>query len=276
MQLPIDPALPFFAYGALRPGKLSYFRIQPFVECAKETVAPGDMYVRDGLLIADQAGRSEISGHLLHFQQSRNMEAYKAICDLEPSSQYRWGTVNTTEGNANILWGVSPRKGSVALDFKWSSWDDPLFTTALAVVKEQLQTYAEWEKEGKNSFHLQMAYLLLWTSIERYASLRYHLKRDATDKVIKVAAEHAFASKLQEVVKEKRSIQRADDPTKKIELDPYKPEKAILYYYQVRSNMVHRGKGMPKDHTIVRSSCCELLAIFDHLLFDARAKSESV
>lgn len=273
MELPNDLALPLFAYGALKRGELSFFRIKPYVKQAKQCVAGGSMFLRDGLLIASKTGTSEINGDLLRFDTQRVQEAYQAICDLEPSEQYRWGTVIVDDTSANILWGRSPCKGSVALDFAWSSWNDPLFTTALDVVQEQVDTHKAWEETFKNTFHVQMAYLLLWTSIERYASLRYHLRHDATNKVKKVATEPAFSTKLLELVTVKRSVQRADEPTRKIELDPNHPCEAMKYYYQVRSNMVHRGKGMPRDHDIVLFSCNELLQIFRHTLGVAKTEA---
>lgn len=273
MELPNDLALPLFAYGALRPGELCYFRIKPYVEHAKRCSARGRTFVRDGLLIASESGDSTINGDLLQFGTQMMRSAYQAICDLEPSKQYQWGTVIVDGASANILWGKSPTKGSVALDFDWSSWNDPLFTTALDVVQEEAETHKTWEWTYKNTFHLQMAYLLLWTSIERYASLRYHLKHDATDKVNKVATELAFSTKLLELVTVKRSVQRADEPMKRVELDPNNPCEAMKYYYQVRSNMVHRGKGMPKDHDIVLSSCNELLKIFRHTLGVAKTEA---
>lgn len=142
MQLPENPTLPLFAYGALQPGEVSFFRIRAFVEASRSRSVRGSTLVRDGLLIADEAGNSRVNGHLLSFHAEKCEAAYSAICDLEPSKQYRWGTVQIEGSMANILWGKSPRKGSVELDFDWSSWDDPLFTTALEVVQGQLDQFS--------------------------------------------------------------------------------------------------------------------------------------
>lgn len=274
MQPPCDLSLPFFSYGTLMPNEISYFRIKPFVERFKEGSVRGALFVRDGLLVADERGDSTIRGYLLKFKSGCELAAYQSIDDLEPSAQYRWGLTKVDGADANILWGCRPRKGSIELDFDWSSWDDPLFTTALDVVQELLDKHSAWDWNCENSFYLQMAYLLLWTSIERYASLRYHLKDKATGKVEKIAEEPTFASKLQELVLEKRHVQRVDFPERKTELDPNDPKKAIRYYYQIRSNLIHRGKGMPNDHRIIFLGCSELLEIFRHLLSAARADAE--
>jgi hypothetical protein len=52
-------------------------------------------------------------------------------------------------------------------------------------------------------------------------------------------------------------------------LDPESPEKAVDYYYQVRSNITHRGKGVGRDYNLLRDSLAELLPIFREVLREA-------
>ena len=60
---------------------------------------------------------------------------------------------------------------------------------------------------------------------------------------------------------------RADRPTDSAErLDPADPLGSIDYYYQVRSNIVHRGKSVHDDLALVRESLSELEAIFKDVL----------
>lgn len=118
----------------------------------------------------------------------------------------------------------------------------------------------------KPLFRLQMAYLLLWSSIERYVSLRYHLGDKVTEKVGQLAHEPAFGECLPRYVKGRREVYRTDQPTKREVLDPKSPEKAVRYYYQVRSNVTHRGKGVARDYELLRYSLAELLAIFRGVL----------
>lgn len=151
-----------------------------------------------------------------------------------------------------------------------NGWNDPLFTAALDVVGETLnsQTF-DWNL--KPLFRLQMAYLLLWSSIERYVSLRYDLGGDhATAKILRLAREQAFASSLLEHVKERREIYRADRPSEKLVLDHESPEKALRYFYQLRSNITHRGKGVVRDYGRIRESLEELLSIFRDVLTAAQ------
>ena len=42
--------------------------------------------------------------------------------------------------------------------------------------------------------------------------------------------------------------------------------KSVAYYYQVRSNITHRGKGAVRDYDMLRDSLTELLPIFREVL----------
>lgn len=115
-----------------------------------------------------------------------------------------------------------------------------------------------------------MAYLLLWSSIERYVSLRYHLGKDVTRKIEQLAREAAFASSLLVHVRQPREIYRADRPDQKEVLDPRRPEKALRYFYQLRSNLTHRGKAVFRDYDRISYSLGELLPIFRDVFAAAR------
>ena len=123
-----------------------------------------------------------------------------------------------------------------------------------------------------------MAYLLLWSSIERYVSLRYHLGDRVAEKVKQLAHETAFAESLAQHVKNVREVYRADRPSEKEVLDPHRPERAVRYYYQVRSNITHRGKAVVRDYERVHNSLAELFPTFKNVLkasqSEARVASE--
>ena len=260
-------ALPFFAYGLFRPGELGFLRLKSFVTSCQPAVVSGELLVRDGLPIADPEGKGAVHGYLLHFDSSAGASAYRRIIEIEPDRQYRWGETVVDGVRANILWGKSPRKGSVLLHAEeWEGKKDPLLTSALDVVEETLHHSAGFEWDLKPLFRLQMAYLLLWSSIERYVSLRYHLGDKVSEKVSHLAEEPSFASALAEQVSEPRYVYRADRPTVRVNLDPRQPQSSLKYYYQIRSNITHRGKGVHQDHERMRHSLSELLEIFRRVL----------
>jgi hypothetical protein len=259
--------LPFFAYGVFRKGELGFLSISDLVSGVVEPCfVRGSLLLRDGLPIMDPTGHSDVPGSLISFREGLEKEAYGRINRLEPDRQYRWQETNAQGVRCNYLVGRSPRKGSVPADEGWNGRNDPLFTTALEVVRETLEAEADFEWDLKPMFRLQMAYLLLWSSIERYASLRYHLGDRAADKVMQIADDPKFGQLLKRMVTRTHRIQRADRPQDHYELTPGDAKKSLNYYYQIRSNITHRGKGVVRDHEIVRDSLKELLEIFSELL----------
>ncbi|QDV37682.1 hypothetical protein [Tautonia plasticadhaerens] len=115
-------------------------------------------------------------------------------------------------------------------------------------------------------FRLQMAYMLLWCSIERFVSFKYHLGDRVAEKVFKLADDPAFIDALRSRVSGRREVYRSDDPGKKEVLDRDRPKKALGYYYQIRSNITHRGKTAVRDYEMLLGSLTELLDIFKAVL----------
>lgn len=263
----MDINRPFFAYGLFRPGQLGFFQLRELVaETTDGVQVRGSLLLRDGLPIIDLEGQGRVNGALLRFRGTDVAEAYDRISAMEPERHYRWHEAKVLKINVNVLVGRSPKKGSVPCeDEEWDGWSDPLFTAALDVVEETLQSQ-DFDWDLKPLFRLQMAYLLLWSSIERYVSLRYHLGDRVTEKVNQLAREPAFTLGLKKRIKWVREVYRADRPTQKEVLDPKSPEKSIRYYYQIRSNITHRGKGAFNDYDRVRYSLAELLPTFREVL----------
>lgn len=276
MTGPNDSNLPFFAYGVFRKGELGFLSISELVDKVVEPVSvKGGLLLRDGLPIIDPQGDSSVPGSMITFKEGHQREAYERINRLEPDRQYRWEETSTQRIQCNYLVGRSPRKGSVPADEGWNGKNDPLFTAALEVVQESLKAHADFDWNLKPMFRLQMAYLLLWSSIERYASLRYHLGNRAIEKVMQITDDLQFAQLLKQRVSRKHRVQRADQPQDHYELDPDDPKKSLNYYYQIRSNITHRGKGVVRDHEIVRDSLKELVEIFTDLLRTAFESSSN-
>lgn len=237
MSLP-GSDLPFFAYGIFRPGQLGFLRLREFVRRIEPDCAiGGTLRERDGLPIIDEEGRDIVKGSLLVFDKQKARNAYLSIAKIEPAKHYRWGVGRVRIGKdikeANVLFGKSPKKGSNRLEEpSWDGKKDPLFTSALGVVEEILEQNKRFEADLKPLFRLQMAYLLLWSAIERYVSLRYHLGNKVNEKVNQMANEEAFAVGLQKWVSGTREVYRADEPGEKASLDPSNPKKSLDYYYR--------------------------------------------
>ncbi len=286
-MLPSDTSLPFFAYGFLKPGEIAYPRIRKFVEePAIEATVEGTLWLRDGLLFlnlprhqrsARVSARLPVRGSLLRFVPPRALAAYEAISALEPQDVYRWQTVGvdteTGREDANVLVGRRPDRGGAEewSGGEWRSIDDPLFREALLEVERIAgESRPDNPEDLGMFFRKQMAYLLLWSSIERYVSLRYKIGgNDVLAKIHRLAGEDAFRDALREVVRdseEPRVVHRASDPEDRVKLDPDNPRRSIDYYYQVRSNMAHRGKAAIRDRQIVGDALSELLEIHKRVL----------
>ena len=109
-----------------------------------------------------------------------------------------------------------------------------------------------------------MAYLFLWTIIERYASLSYGPALKPEQKVEEFGEEHAFEQALKRVVirKSKKPLYDSQDPEMDAAyLDPASSASSVKYYRRVRNNLTHRGKGAWNDCEIVRCSLLELQEI---------------
>ena len=277
MELPKNLGLPFFAYGIFKPGELGYLRIKNLVINHKQTWVKGDLRLRDGLPLADLGGYERLMGYLINFEKDSYERAYNEILDKEPKHQYRWDTVKAgdEQDEVNILAGKRPQRGSVLPDDQYFiGKDDPLFKEAFELIHETIENSHDSYKEF---FKLQMSYLLLWTIIERYVTIRYDLgRRTILDKIKSLEDDDHFLTELRSNVSRKDTIYNTKDPKKKETLDPQAPEKCIKYYYQVRSNITHRGKAHHKDYRKLRESISELLHIMQSTIENAFKESESI
>lgn len=179
MELPKDTSLPFFAYGLFEPGQLAFYKIHDLVNTYYPVSVKGRLRERDGLPIFQESDFSRISGVLINFKDDVGTKAYGRIASFEPERYYRWEEVFTIDKElCNALIGIKPDKGTSDYEGRYDGKKDPYFSVALEEIKSILK---ESKRENiindpKPFFRLQMAYMLLWTSIERYVGMRYNLK----------------------------------------------------------------------------------------------------
>lgn len=271
MNPPEQLNLPFFAYGIFKPGQLCFSRIKNLVERTIEGTVKGTLKERDGIPLLVNSNSSQVKGCLIYFHDNRGHEAYQRIMEIEPDEVYRWDTIKVNgEIDANVLLGKRELRGSFDLEGQeeWDGKNDLYFKQGLKEIEEILQNNTMFDWDLRSLLRLQMAYTLLWSAIERYASLKYHLGENPTDKIKQIAKEKCFADSLKKNVKNKREVFRTTDLVK-YTLDPNNPKGSIDYYYQVRSNAIHRGKTAVRDFDTMKNSLRELLAIFKDVLGEA-------
>ena len=100
--------------------------------------------------------------------------------------------------------------------------------------------------------------------------LNFHLGRGVMQKVWHIADESTFKKEVAALPDNGGSwVYRANEPGKKALFLPTDPKKSLDYYYQIRSNMAHRGKAEYGDFYRVHKALSELLPIFRKMLDDA-------
>ena len=268
MEPPRDTQLPFFSYGIFKPGELGHHQLREFIEDRKSCSISGRLNIRDGLPLMDSDGGRTVTGWLLFFNPGKSVEAYNKICKMEPGKQYYWKEREINGYRVNILEGKSLNKGSEEFIDRgyWTGSKDPLFTTALKLIGDILNDNRDFKEDLIPTFQLEMAYLLLWTSIERFVSFRYNIEATPDEKVSLLALDSNFKELLASTSIEDRTLFSAKDPEDKITLNRNNPKKAAKYYYQVRCNVAHRGKAIATDHHKLVMSLEELLAIYSEII----------
>lgn len=270
LKLPKNTDLPFFAYGIFKPNQIAYSRIEKYVKKHYEDEIKYKMLMRDGvpLIVSGKSRNHKTEGNLIYFKENKSKKAYKNISDTHSEKLYYWSEIKVGENKANVLMGADPDLGSTYLDVKVGNYTgnrDPFFKEAVKLAENEL--HREWKgmRDIEGFFKLQMAYMLLWASIERYCSLKYD---NYGSKVNKLSKDELFKKSLKKHVgSEERTIYSADDLTE-YTLNPEEPYESIRYYYTIRCNVVHRGKEIFNDEKMLRQSLKELLNIFNDILHE--------
>lgn len=272
MDLPENLNLPLFVYGALKPGMPAYEGLRDFLEhppTRSELV--GELFVRDGLPLLFLNNASRVHGFLLQWRPGNEQEAYRAVCSFEPRKHYQWKVVDLEGGRkANTLSVLNVNKGNPQPlhQHEWKLSDDPAFGEGLATVREvigEIGAKPEWN-DWQRFFRAQMAYLLLWSILERLSALCFGAGHDPMKRVKRLHELRGMSELLSEFVKREDSVSDSRNPEDTYKLNKENAKKCFEYYYQVRSNLSHRGKAMYNEVEKVTKSLSELFSITEAYL----------
>ncbi len=268
---PSDTNLPFFAYGIFKPGQLAYSRIKSCVKNHFEHEIDYEMLMRDGVpLITPQQNKThnKTVGNLIYFNDEEcSKKAYEIISKTHSEKLYAWEEIKVGENKANVLMGVNPDMGSYHIEGSIGNYDgrdDPYFKEAIEVVENELNDKNKRWHNINDFFKLQMSYMLLWTAVERYASLKYN---NTSSKINQLSKDALFKKSLKKHFTSKRTVYSAEN-LRDHTLDCENSYESVRYYYTVRCNVAHRGKAIHADDEIIRQSLKELLEIFKDILKD--------
>ena len=279
MNGPENLDLPFFAYGFFRPGEISFMGIKDYVFDVKPVIVKGEIKHRDGLNFYLDNQQKTVDGYLIYFHSGMGKMAYDFINSMEPNKLFTWRSGILGDVPYNVLYGKKPTKGSVENQDEFgrdSVWQDPFFTVALE--DTLLNGFVDGNPKIENLTHdkmfkLQMKYMLLWTIIERFIFLRYSFGGEVVASTKKFS-ENLF---LKEALNKfgfdnpiKRDLYATNYPKNKIRYSKDDSIKAINYYYQVRCNITHRGKGVHQDLKLLENCYTELYNILIYVLRNTR------
>jgi hypothetical protein len=262
---PSQTSLPMFVYGFLKPGELSYSIIQDLVVESKsiKTTVTGELWIRDGLPLLVETNGESIEGYLLF---PKTDEFYKKVGTFEPKSQYAWKEI--AEGKAPcrawVLVGRQHHKGGAPTrERSFSSRKDNVLLMAPSIVRQTLRhsqdiasdEEAQHDFEVRNAlsfFELQMAYMLLWSILERFTSLRYGPWLSPMAKLRSLALDNAWQQALLGVRQFVNSefdwtVYDSRGPSRPYRIAVDEPLESLKYFYQFRSNLSHRGKAIIRD-----------------------------
>lgn len=259
---PSRPDLVLAVYGAYQPGELAFRTIEPHVSRRYPAkVLDHVLVIDDGLPFAEESRGGSMEVHVLDVDTL----GYGIVSAFEPGDLYRWSTctAETRDGRqvaVNIL--VSRRSLSGHADYPhepWSSAQDPLLSAGLIAVRELVidacaaaigvvvegptQDTGYWVPVLK----LEAAYLLLWSVLERYSTLRFGAAANPERRITLLGQSEDFkqcavAAGMPPGLTVRDT--RNGKPTGATTADGVN---AYKYLRQVRHNMTHRGKAAYRE-----------------------------
>ena len=266
---PDDINKPFFAYGIFKKGQIAHFKLEPFVSEVDEEaeIENCELKMRDGFPLVSETSGFKTKGHVLSFPKTHRMQAYDAIRKSLADSLYEWGTRTVNGQEVNVLFGKNPDDGAYTLDNYNGTYNnnydcskDIFFNELIEFLKLEFGKFEnrpmDYDGDINDIFRLQMIYMMLWSAVDRYCKLKYGAINYIRDNLKLFSQDKVFTDSLEEC--------KLMEPSQKI---PYlhKFDKPIDLYYDVRCNVVHRGKDWNNNIKVLYHSLNNLLAIFENV-----------
>lgn len=299
LSVPENTNWPFFAYGFFKPNELAYNQISKYSEGpAEEAYVYGRFYEKDGVpILKTDISENEgtvVMGSIIKFISSKQEEAYEVISSMEPPALYRWTSVIANRKKTNerylvnilvyagnntangIIPGAEPSESG---KYYWKCREDPLMNKRMAYLRQTyFQTLMEYyqgiRKRGPiflhdfwgRLFQIQMAYVFLWTIIDRYKSLKYGLNLEIGDGNEKLAGDSYWRESIQQIedILQRNPINLI---TRGINSRGTQLGKTLMdRFYDIRCNAVHRGKAVHNDQEILTQAFMLLYPIVSYII----------
>lgn len=285
---PQDLTFPFFAYGIFRPQEIAWPRIINHVESNLDSrIEDWVIRLRNGLPLLIPQNDGVVDGSCVFFSEPRS--AYDVIGNSEPSGEYRWTIIKTQSGiECNVLIAEKPEHGmSHEPISSWTSARDPSFVHGMAAVAStvsavrssllEIELLHDEPEYWDAFFQLQGSFLVLWSIVERLAAFRFGAEfvppgkseNNTTAKIYELAEVLEFQDAVknanirpQVVYSARENKPKYTRKSGKQNVDkPVKPEEALKAWYQIRSNITHRGKSAKSENSVVLTATEDLFNV---------------
>ncbi len=195
---PKNTDLPFFAYDVFKRGEVAYSRIEEFID-KDRTVwdyavnHPLDIINGVPFLFKKRGNYYYTRGSLIYFKPGNEQEAYELISEAKSKKMYRWDTIYDGNVEMQVLVG---RNDIIKVNYhenrgEYNEKEDPMITHVIYTIWNNVKQIISNRDFGNDFFNLQMNYIMLWSSVDRYLVLRFG-KRDQKENLKCLAEEESF------------------------------------------------------------------------------------
>lgn len=265
-----DPTLPYFVYGTLKPGELAHPRIADLVAHHEPAALPKhSIHVRDGLPGLIPGGRELVQGFLLYPRDGLSARLASDIAAYEPDKLYAPVVVQFDHGNGKIRANTHVLRRETRGNAKqwpsveWFLRDDPLLRYGLPALRSSVihgvaagPISPDSDAPAFWSSYLPMlgTYLALCGILERYTTLAFASSSPSQGIALLDHSPEGAAAAASAAPPSSDTVYGTDD----LDAVKWKPSSRWEFWYQVRSNAVHRGKSAFRDAGLVSSSALGL------------------
>jgi hypothetical protein len=267
-----------FVYGSLKPGELGFEQIEKFVShhCPAELLNCA-LYVRDGLPVVKSSVLGEsVSGALLQIKEGGEREFWEIVTSYEGTTNYKLEEMlpviaEGKEIQVAVFIGKKMTKGNPErLYLPWTSTLNPIFSQSFPLLHREIDRNAlkftdleynpadYWAQMNK----LLSQYLLLVSILEHLTVVKFggSKKQEPMERIRKFHESDGYAKAFQALTTERYNplIKVSDSRAVETLISSTNPRQALLAWYQVRSNLQHRGKASVFDAELVHKSCIGL------------------
>lgn len=275
---------PLFVYGTLKSNEIAYEQIWECVDqVVPATLENFALYLRDGIPLVVPAMNWKVKGELLFPKLAFVEKLRERVHNYEGDRLYERRSVEVLVEHESLMpcdvyVGKNFSSGNAEPLFEpWSSSQDPIFSESFPALYVELRRllvnpliHAQDEYDWAYYNELAAKLLLLVTVIERLAYLRYaetytvRTGDQYADRVMarikKLGSTEAFF-KSHHKAKASSALYPVsvyDSRTASSKLSTDNERHALLAWYQVRSNLQHRGKAAWRDFGILQKSLAGL------------------